>query len=73
MTRDRVENQKKDCRMDNCSFMRNSYLEIRNPIKDFKIIGQHTGKWAYFDKDKKPIIDYKYAKFQKWVRFSDIE
>ena len=59
--------------MDNCSFMRNYYLELRNPVKNFKIIGQHTGRWAYYDENKNPVIDVKFAKYQKWVRFADIE
>ena len=58
---------------DNHSFMRNNYLELRHPVKDFKIIGRHRGKWAYYDKDKNPTFDFKLAKYQKWIKFSDEE
>lgn len=53
------------------SFLRNSYLEIRNPIPNFKIHGQKTGKWAYYDKDKNPIATPNGAKFMKWVNFHE--
>ena len=57
----------------NMSFMRNTYLEIHNPIKDFKIIGRHRGKWAYYDADKNLVFHIEKAKYQKWIKFSDEE
>ena len=74
MTNQKKENKLTDNR--NChtlSFMRNSYLEIRNPVKNFKIIGQKQGRWAYYDKDKNLVFDISKAKFQKWIKFSDVE
>ena len=73
MVRPRVENQKNDGRMDNLSFMRNNYLELRQPIKDFKIIGRKRGKWAYYDKNKNITFNFANAKYQKWIKFSDEE
>ena len=58
---------------DNLSFMRNNYLELRQPLADFKIIGMKRGKWSYFDGEKNPIASINGAKFQKWVKFSDVE
>ena len=57
----------------NQSFMRNTYLEIHKPITDFKIIGRKRGKWAYYDENKNPTFDFKNAKYQKWIKFSDEE
>ena len=59
--------------IDNLSFMRNNYLELREPLADFKIIGMKRGKWSYFDKNKNPICSINGAKYQKWVKFSDVE
>ncbi len=51
---------------DNFSFMRNTYLELRNPVKNFKIHGQKSGMWEYFDENLKLTTDMTKARFQKW-------
>ena len=57
--------------MNNLSFMRNTYLELQNPIPNFKHHGAKRGKWSFFDVDKNPICSINGAKYQKWVKFED--
>jgi len=74
MVNPKKENKKVDTyQMDNHSFMRNNYLELRQPIKNFKIIGRKRGKWGYYDANLNLVFDIKKAKFQKWIKFSDEE
>ena len=73
MVNPKIENKKDAYHMANQSFMRNTYLEIHKPIKDFKIIGRKRGKWAYYDENKNITFNFANAKYQKWIKFSDEE
>ena len=65
--------ENKRIQTDNMSFMRNTYLEIRKKPDNFKHIGSKRGKWSYYDENKNPTFDFKNAKYQKWIKFSDVE
>ena len=65
--------ENKRIQTDNMSFMRNTYLEIRKKPDNFKHIGAKRGKWAYYDANKNITFNFATAKYQKWIKFSDVE